>query len=56
VQGAGEVDVGAGGFVGALDLAKYGAETDVRGWKVTTGGCIGEAILCSDLSKGNTVS
>ncbi|KAG6746083.1 hypothetical protein POTOM_050596 [Populus tomentosa] len=30
-KGAGEVDVGAGGFVGALDLAKYGAETDVRG-------------------------
>ncbi|KAG6747119.1 hypothetical protein POTOM_049499 [Populus tomentosa] len=27
-KGAGEGDVGAEGFVGALDLAKYGAETD----------------------------
>jgi hypothetical protein len=42
--------------VGALDLTKYGVETDVRGWKVTARGCIGEAILCSNLSKGNTVS
>jgi hypothetical protein len=51
-----EVDAGAGGFVGALDFTKYGAETDVRGWKVTAGGYRGEVILCLDLSKENTVS